>query len=271
MLVELKRPMRLTMTEFGQTNDYASAITAHPEVLGTPQHRDFWLVRGSEWRCAVFRGLPADRRARRFSRVLSVRQPCSVRLAPDRSSQADIDGEGRRADYTPRASGLIPSGRQDLSLRPLDPRVDRITNRPAETSNRQFATVQLDALERSSILLPHLDFSQIIPILLPRRFHADRWGVERLRVIQVTRVVTGTRSAAATTSLSSSGGHGLIDEHSNARPALAAPAPATRGTTVDRPGLSAALCVSRPRVRSPAAGHPVRCQPREGGSGGSMA
>jgi len=44
LVVELKRPMRLTMTEFGQINNYASAITSHPEVLGTPHDWDFWLV-----------------------------------------------------------------------------------------------------------------------------------------------------------------------------------------------------------------------------------
>jgi hypothetical protein len=44
LVVELKRPMRLTMTEFGQINNYASAITGHPEVLGTPHDWDFWLV-----------------------------------------------------------------------------------------------------------------------------------------------------------------------------------------------------------------------------------
>ncbi len=44
LVVELKRPMRLTMTEFGQINNYASAITGHPEVLGTPHDWEFWLV-----------------------------------------------------------------------------------------------------------------------------------------------------------------------------------------------------------------------------------
>lgn len=44
LVVELKRPMRLTMTEFGQINNYATAITAHPEVVGTPHDWDFWLV-----------------------------------------------------------------------------------------------------------------------------------------------------------------------------------------------------------------------------------
>ncbi|WP_158581691.1 ATP-binding protein [Actinomadura spongiicola] len=58
LVVELKRPMRLTMTEFGQINDYASAITAHPEVQGTPHDWDFWLV-GTEINEAV-RNLYSD-------------------------------------------------------------------------------------------------------------------------------------------------------------------------------------------------------------------
>jgi hypothetical protein len=44
LVVELKRPMRLTMTEFAQINTYASAITRHPEVRDTPDDWDFWLV-----------------------------------------------------------------------------------------------------------------------------------------------------------------------------------------------------------------------------------
>ncbi|MFD9735681.1 ATP-binding protein [Umezawaea sp. NPDC059074] len=44
LVVELKRPMTLTMTEFGQINNYAAAITEHPEVQGTPHDWDFWLV-----------------------------------------------------------------------------------------------------------------------------------------------------------------------------------------------------------------------------------
>lgn len=44
LIVELKRPMRLTMTEFDQINNDAAAITGHPEVLGTPDDWDFWLV-----------------------------------------------------------------------------------------------------------------------------------------------------------------------------------------------------------------------------------
>ena len=49
---------RLTMTEFGQINDYATAITAHPEVVGTPHDWDFWLV-GTEIDDAV-RNLYSD-------------------------------------------------------------------------------------------------------------------------------------------------------------------------------------------------------------------
>ncbi|MDG5483344.1 ATP-binding protein [Mycolicibacterium gadium] len=44
LVVELKRPRRLTMVEFGQVNNYASAITGHPEVLDAPHFWDFWLV-----------------------------------------------------------------------------------------------------------------------------------------------------------------------------------------------------------------------------------
>lgn len=44
LVVELKRPMRLTMTEFGQLNNYATAITGHPEVASAPHSWDFWLV-----------------------------------------------------------------------------------------------------------------------------------------------------------------------------------------------------------------------------------
>ncbi|MGQ0776342.1 MAG: ATP-binding protein [Pseudonocardiales bacterium] len=44
LVVELKRPMRLTMAEFGQLNNYAAAITGHPEVASAPHTWDFWLV-----------------------------------------------------------------------------------------------------------------------------------------------------------------------------------------------------------------------------------
>jgi hypothetical protein len=54
LVVELKRPMRLIMTEFGQVNNYASAITAHPEVVGTSHDWDLWLV-GTEVDDAVQR------------------------------------------------------------------------------------------------------------------------------------------------------------------------------------------------------------------------
>lgn len=44
LVVELKRPMRVTMIEYGQLNNYATAITGHPEVVGTTNDWDFWLV-----------------------------------------------------------------------------------------------------------------------------------------------------------------------------------------------------------------------------------
>lgn len=44
LVVELKRPMRLTMAEFGRLNNYATAITGHPEVASAPHTWDFWLV-----------------------------------------------------------------------------------------------------------------------------------------------------------------------------------------------------------------------------------
>lgn len=44
LVVELKRPKKLGMTEFGQLNDYATAITGHAEVAGTPHDWDFWLL-----------------------------------------------------------------------------------------------------------------------------------------------------------------------------------------------------------------------------------
>lgn len=52
LVVELKRPMRLSMTEFGQLNNYATAITGHPEVATAPHIWDFWLV-GTELDDAV--------------------------------------------------------------------------------------------------------------------------------------------------------------------------------------------------------------------------
>jgi hypothetical protein len=58
LVVELKRPKRLTMTEFGQVNNYASAITGHSEVVGAPHFWDFWLV-GTEIEQAV-RNLYSD-------------------------------------------------------------------------------------------------------------------------------------------------------------------------------------------------------------------
>ncbi|WP_426506732.1 ATP-binding protein [Dactylosporangium sp. McL0621] len=44
LVVELKRPMRLTMTEFGQLNNYATAITGNAEVASGLHAWDFWLV-----------------------------------------------------------------------------------------------------------------------------------------------------------------------------------------------------------------------------------
>ncbi|WP_158220777.1 ATP-binding protein [Mycobacterium lehmannii] len=58
LVVELKRPKTLTMVEFSQVNNYASAITTHPEVVGAPHSWDFWLV-GTDIDEAV-RGLYSD-------------------------------------------------------------------------------------------------------------------------------------------------------------------------------------------------------------------
>lgn len=44
LVVELKRPGRLTMDHYGQLADYATAIVQHPEVLNTATKWDFWLV-----------------------------------------------------------------------------------------------------------------------------------------------------------------------------------------------------------------------------------
>ena len=52
LVVELKRPMKLTMNEFGQLSDYAVAITGHPEVKDLQTKWDFWLV-GTEMNEAV--------------------------------------------------------------------------------------------------------------------------------------------------------------------------------------------------------------------------
>ena len=49
----------------------------------------------------------------------------------------------------------------------------------------QVTVVQLDALERSSILLPHLDFSQFPPIFLSPRARVDR--CRRRTPVQATR------------------------------------------------------------------------------------
>ena len=44
LVVELKRPMKLTMKEYGQLAGYATAITEHPAVANTATVWDFWLV-----------------------------------------------------------------------------------------------------------------------------------------------------------------------------------------------------------------------------------
>jgi hypothetical protein len=52
LVVELKRPMRLTMTEYGQIANYATAITQHSAVASEHHFWDFWLV-GTEMDPAV--------------------------------------------------------------------------------------------------------------------------------------------------------------------------------------------------------------------------
>ena len=44
LVVELKRPGRLTMAHFSQVAEYAQAIVDHPEVKKSPHKWDFWLV-----------------------------------------------------------------------------------------------------------------------------------------------------------------------------------------------------------------------------------
>lgn len=44
LVVELKRPGRLTMEHYGQLANYATAITAHPAVASSTTKWDFWLV-----------------------------------------------------------------------------------------------------------------------------------------------------------------------------------------------------------------------------------
>lgn len=44
LVVELKRPGRLTIDHYGQVAKYATGITTHPEVLNTATKWDFWLV-----------------------------------------------------------------------------------------------------------------------------------------------------------------------------------------------------------------------------------
>lgn len=52
LVVELKRPMKITMTEYAQISNYITAIIDHSEVLDTPNRWDFWLV-GTELDSAV--------------------------------------------------------------------------------------------------------------------------------------------------------------------------------------------------------------------------
>lgn len=52
LVVELKRPKMITMVEYGQLNDCATAITSRPEVAGAPHVFDFWLI-GTEVNQAV--------------------------------------------------------------------------------------------------------------------------------------------------------------------------------------------------------------------------
>lgn len=44
LVVELKRPMTITMTEYGQISNYITAIIDHSQVVNTPNRWDFWLV-----------------------------------------------------------------------------------------------------------------------------------------------------------------------------------------------------------------------------------
>jgi hypothetical protein len=52
LVVELKRPMRISMTEYAQISNYVTAIIDHSEVIDTPNRWDFWLV-GTELDGAV--------------------------------------------------------------------------------------------------------------------------------------------------------------------------------------------------------------------------
>jgi len=44
LVVELKRPGKLTMDHYAQVAGYATAITEHPEIINTATKWDFWLV-----------------------------------------------------------------------------------------------------------------------------------------------------------------------------------------------------------------------------------
>lgn len=52
LVVELKRPGKLTMEHYGQLSTYATTICEHPEVAGSMTKWDFWLV-GSELNPAI--------------------------------------------------------------------------------------------------------------------------------------------------------------------------------------------------------------------------
>lgn len=52
LVVELKRPGKLTMEHYGQLVNYATTITEHPEVVDTSTKWDFWLV-GSDMDASV--------------------------------------------------------------------------------------------------------------------------------------------------------------------------------------------------------------------------
>ena len=59
LVVELKRPGKLTMDHYGQVMNYAAVITDHPEVKGANHVWSFWLV-GSDTDVAVERQRSQD-------------------------------------------------------------------------------------------------------------------------------------------------------------------------------------------------------------------
>lgn len=64
LVVELKRPGKLTMEHYGQLVNYATAITGHSEIAGARTRWDFWLV-GSELDNAVKSQRSADEHGRK--------------------------------------------------------------------------------------------------------------------------------------------------------------------------------------------------------------